>query len=317
MRETLQLVRQALDDIDDRSVSVTARRTARIATLLGDTPTAVWLGHELRALGGLPSANAEDTRRLMQDPSSWGDPGGPAEEAMNKYMENRRMGDDKVSAHGLAELEDWLLRIEGELADEPGWLETEIHYKAVIERVRHSCFASLCAWERQLSYANINEQIFERFRSAVDAQIATEAPHLVDQFAAAHRRLRDATSSSEAADGEELSQATATCRRILKAVIDHLLPGERGAISDAGNKLDDDAYRNRAFEWIKANVASGTSQDAVRAALGGLIERFKAMDQLASKGVHAAVGLAEAELCAIQTYIVAGELLRAEREARN
>jgi hypothetical protein len=47
----------------------------------------------------------------------------------------------------------------------------------------------------------------------------------------------------------------------------------------------------------------------VEAALGGLYDRFAALDKLANKGVHAELGVHEAELCAISTYLVAGELL--------
>ena len=45
------------------------------------------------------------------------------------------------------------------------------------------------------------------------------------------------------------------------------------------------------------------------AALGGIYDRFSALDKLANKGVHAELGVPEAELCAIHTYLVAGELL--------
>jgi hypothetical protein len=313
--DLLELVHRALDEIDDRPVSVTARRTARIASMLGDSIIAVWLGLELKPSRGHPPANAEDTRRLMLDPSSWGDASGPAEQALTIYMTNRRVSDGdqagKIDAHSLSEIETWQDRIRREFASDPTWLPAELRYAAVIERVRHSCFASLCSWERQLSYANVNERIFERFRSGVDSALAAAAPEVLDQFGAVYRRLRDAARDRAAPVGEELAQATATCRRILKAVIDHLLPGVRGAATEQGHKLDDQAYRNRVYEWIKRNVASESTEEAIRSAVGGLYERFEAMDRIASKGVHASVGLAEAELCAIHTYLLVGELLRA------
>lgn len=286
--------------------------------MLGDTVTAVWLGLELKPHGGHPPANAEDTRRMMTDPASWGDPSGPVEEAMTIYMENRRIPDGEqvglIDGHGLGEVERWQERIRTEFVGDPSWLSNELRGAGVIERVRHSCFASLCAWERQLTYTNVNERIFERFRSQVDAALATGAPELLDQFSAVHRRLRDGARDRSAAVGEELAQSATSCRRILKAVIDHLIPGVRGAVTEAGHKLDDQAYRNRAFEWIKSNVASESTEDAVRAAVGGLYDRLEAMDRLASKGVHASVGLEEAELCAIHTYLIAGELLRLSGE---
>lgn len=309
----VDLVRRALDEVDDKPVSVTARRTARIASILGETVLAVRLGFELKPSGGHPPTNAEDTRRLMHDPSLWGDRDGPAEQALAAWMANRRIGQgakaDLVDSHGLSELEAWLELIDAEESDDLEWISNRLRIVGTIERVRHTCFAALCAWERQLSYANTNERIFERFRSRVDGLLATEAPTVLDQFSAVYRRLRDAESAGASAVGEELSQAVTTCRRILKAVADHLLPGAPGQVSESGHALTDKEYRNRLLEYIKADVASDTTEEAMRAAVGGIFERFAAMDRLASKGVHADVGLAEAETCALQTYFVAGELL--------
>lgn len=97
---------------------------------------------------------------------------------------------------------------------------------------------------------------------------------------------------------------------MLTPAADHLLPGEPGAVTADGHKLDDSAYKNRLFEFIKTRVASDRTEYAIRSALGGVFERFDALDALSSKGVHAEVGLAEAEMCAIGTYLAAGELLR-------
>lgn len=310
----LSLVQQALNEIDDRPIDITARRAARIASLLGETEMAVYLGLELKSTGGHPPANAEDTRRLMADPSLWGAPDGPAEAAMTIYLKTRMIesGPNKgrIAAHSLAEVEDYLA-----LVGDPDALTTEVHWELrhqmvdIRERVRHKVFAALCSWERQLTYANVNERIFERFRSRVDAMLAQGAPTVLDQFSAVYRRLQQATKDPTVPVSEELAQAVTTCRRILKAVADHLLPGVAGARSEDGHPLDDAAYRNRIYEFVKIHVASETFAGNVKAALGGICERFDAIDKLANKGVHAEVGVQEAELCAIGTYLVAGELL--------
>ncbi|HUY49785.1 MAG TPA: hypothetical protein VMV92_29390 [Streptosporangiaceae bacterium] len=59
----LPLVRQALDEFDDRPLEVSVRRAVRIASLVGDSRTAVRLGYELRPLGGDRRANAADVKR--------------------------------------------------------------------------------------------------------------------------------------------------------------------------------------------------------------------------------------------------------------
>jgi hypothetical protein len=311
----LSIVQQALNEIDDRPVDVTARRATRIASLLGETVLAVYLGLELKPSGGHPPANAEDTRRLMADPSLWGDPDGPAEEAWTIYMSNRRIGsgpnEGKIAGHGLAEVEAYLAAVNedsGALERPESWELRRLMHE-IRERVRHKVFAALCAWERQLTYANVNERIFERFRSKVDSMLAQGAPAVLDQFSAVYRRLREATKAPASPVSEDLAQAVTTCRRILKAVADHLLPGIAGATTENGNPLNDAAYRNRIYEFIKVNVASDATAETIKAALGGIYDRFNAVDKLANKGIHAELGMQEAELCAISTYLIAGELL--------
>lgn len=313
--QLLSLVQQALSELDDRPLDVSARRAARIASLLGETVLAVYLGLELKTSGGHPPANAANTQRLMADPSRWGDPTGPAEEAMTIYLKAREIRSGSktgmISAHGLSEIEDILDIID---ADPDRWksreaVENRHQMREFRERARHTIFTALCGWERQLTYANVNERIFERFRSRVDKLLAQGAPEVLDQFSAVYRRLREATQDPAAPLKEDLAQAVTTCRRILKAVADHLLPGVPGATTASGNALNDAAYRNRIYEFVKTNVGSDATADTVKASVGGVYDRFSALDKLANKGVHAELGAHEAELCAISTYLVAGELL--------
>lgn len=313
--ELLRLVRDALDEIDKVIVAATARRTARIASMLSETELAVRLGLELKPGGGHPPTNAAETRRLMAVPSTWGDIAGPAERAMEAYMAHRTERESGlILAHGLEEIDMWLEISAREEFATKDWLAKDIQMRAVRERVRHSCFTALCDWERRLSYANTNEQVFDRFRADVDRLLSDGAPQLLDQFNAVYRRLRDVAGNPETDGSEELSQAVTSCRRILKSVADHLLPGQPRAETGDGHALDDSAYRNRVFEYVKQHQASRSGAEVVTAAFGGLVERFNSIDQLASKGVHARVALPEAELCAIHTYIVAGELLRTASE---
>lgn len=307
--DVLSLVRRALDEFDDRPLDATVRRVARIALLLGETELSVRLGLELTPTGGLPAANRADTQRLMADSSSWGDPDGPAERAFQAYAGRRQIknGEEKLAAHSLAEIMCWLGRYDNERFGNAS--ESAFHMRTILESVRHTAFAALCSWERQLTYADVNERIFERFRSQVDASLAKGAPEVLDQFSAVYRRLREVVRTPEASIQEDLAQAVTTCRRILKAVADHVLPGVRGATNDNGVSLDDAAYRNRIHEFVAQNVSSTSVAESAKAAYGGLIDRFNALDKLANKGVHAQLGLHEAELCAINTYLVTGELL--------
>jgi hypothetical protein len=74
--------------------------------------------------------------------------------------------------------------------------------------------------------------------------------------------------------------------------------------------LTDAAYRNRLREFAKQRRGSTTASELVEAQFAGLIGRFEASDKVANKGVHADVARELAESCAIQTYLLAGDILQ-------
>lgn len=307
----LRLTQIALEEFDDRPLTATIRRAVRIANLLGDAETAVRLGLELKPIGGDVKANAEDTKRLLVDDSLWGDPKGPVESALGEYMEDRRLAPGKVQSMSIAEMEFWDKYVEGEEIGGEDILEGRIQGLQMLERIRHRTFTALCAWERELTLGGTTEAIFGRFERRVQRLLSEGAPRLIDQFNAVARRLRDAALLNPTSSGsEDLAQAVTTCRRILKAVTDYVFPGEVGLVSADGHVLDDEKYRNRIREFAKAADTGDRMRAAIEAAVVGLCDRFDALDGLASKGVHADIAVEEAELCAITTFVVTGEIVR-------
>lgn len=141
----LRLVAQALNELDSVTVDVSARRAARIASLLDDSNLAVRLGLELKTLGGAATANADDTRRLMSDPSLWADESGPARQAVEEYLVGRAKSDGSglINAHALSELDFWIAEYtesatEFAEADPKGWLDAMLEMQQIQERVRHT-----------------------------------------------------------------------------------------------------------------------------------------------------------------------------------
>lgn len=313
--DVLAQVRKALDEFDDRPLDVSVRRVIRIANMLGETRTALRFSYEVKVFGGDRAANGADTRRLMADPASWGTQSGPAEEALQEFMKDRKRSDDpnddKSLTHAINELEEMAARPDfGYDAETVADAEQAFKIKQMVSRTRHRAFAVLCSWERQLTYSSLNESIFRGFQARVDKSLAESAPNLLDQFTAVYRRLRDVAASDSAKPAtEELSQALTTCRRIFKAVVDHVLPAESTPTPD-GHALTDSAYRNRLHEYLKRSVPSNSEREAIEAMYKGLAERFTGFDTLTNKAVHANVAREVADLCAINTYILCGEILR-------
>lgn len=53
----------------------------------------------------------------------------------------------------------------------------------------------------------------------------------------------------------------------------------------------------------------------VRVTLQGVDSRLRALNELASKGVHAGVTAYEVDTCVVQTYLVAADVLRIHERA--
>jgi len=249
--QILDLVHLALDEFDDRQLDVTIHRTIRIANLLGDSQTAIRLGLELKPMGGAPAANAADVRRLLADPETWGDPNGPAEQAITEYIGDRTIKaptedhplDGKVLSHSVGDLTFWdteFIRLAGGVANESNEsLVMRLAGHQALSRAKHRCFTSLCQWERQLTYANTNERIFTRFQSHVDALLASGTPDVLQRFSSVFRRLRESAELDPSQEvGDELSQAMASCRRILESVVDHVHPPDQPASLPDGTQAD-------------------------------------------------------------------------------
>ncbi len=74
--------------------------------------------------------------------------------------------------------------------------------------------------------------------------------------------------------------------------------------------MSEDKYRNRLWQFISDNVPHDNARRLAQASLNEIGERLDILNGLASKGVHADVTAAEVDQCVVQTYLLAGDLLR-------
>lgn len=257
----------------------------------------------------------------MADPALWASEDGPAEAAMREYLGDRTLDrknpESQIAGHSLSDIEYLLGALEPELASDnpsPRVFESAAMLRNVQELARHRTFVYLCEWERRFGYSSINDSIFGGYKAVVDRLLSVHAPDLVERFNTVYRRLNEAANQDPARPaGEELSQALATCRRILEAVVGQVLPAQAEP-SAAGYKLDQASYRSRLFEFIKIANESSNVSAATIAMAEGLHARFAAFDKLTSKGVHADVALRAANMCALNVYILCGEVLLLKQE---
>lgn len=255
------------------------------------------------------------TRRLMADPSLWSTPGGVAESAVEQYIAERTIGDGLIDGHSLAEMRFLL----AERVPRDGMVAAQYERDLTntsrmlnqLERARHHAFTLLCRWERQLTFSAFQDDALAVVRNRVDGLLATSAQDVLEVFNVAFRRLREAVEATSTASlGELLSQAVTSCRRILKTVVDTVEPASPDRPESAtGHAITDDAYKNRLVEFLCRSVSSNSFRGALMDDGESLFKRFASVDAMASKGVHARLAADGAEFCALQTYLLAGEIL--------
>ena len=147
---------------------------------------------------------------------------------------------------------------------------------------------------------------FERTRRFVDGELATIAPAVLAQFQSAYER-------ADKGDPEALTHALTSCRRILLALADTLYPATGETVAGADGRpreMTAERYKNRIWQFVYEHSPHEDSRKLVLATVEEIGRRLDALNDLASKGVHAEVTSAEADQCVLQVYLLAGDLLR-------
>lgn len=79
--------------------------------------------------------------------------------------------------------------------------------------------------------------------------------------------------------------------------------------------LNDAMFVNRLLQYVAETVGKHENGAVVQATLGDVDERLRALNELASKGVHADVTSYEVDTCVVQTYLVVADVLRIRERA--
>ena len=307
----LQLVRQALDEYESLALSGSLRRAQRIATRLAEERDALRFSIELRGIGGDLTANAIDIRRMVD-----GDGTKLHSEVIEMFIGDRRdskAGD--VLSMGVLDMEYWIARPEpvaGTISRETAAQLQQQKYMVIgaLGAISGRVYTALCGWEKQLTFRERNEHLLTGHRERLDGLLKDQAPAVLERFNAVYDRFEAPGLRGDDEAAEVLSQAVTSCRRILKAVVDHVMPADPTVrTSSDGHPLNESAYKNRLFEYLKTTSDSDSFAGALAASSEALWRRFDAADIQGSKGVHADVVRREAEFCALNTWLIAGEIL--------
>jgi hypothetical protein len=320
----LGLARQALDEFESVPLAASLRRAERIARLRGDIHYAHMFQLDLRPNGGSTTWSRTEAYELLK-----------SEEISDVHVDTWRsqIFEEWIKERSPSKVDEALKDTFGGGELIGGSIESVIRHSAlmeresarvtrpqvgyqmeqrreldqeVIERTTHRVFTYLCTVERDLSYIGVNADIFERHRRRAESFLARISPRVLEQFTAAYRRAREN-------DAESKTHALTTCRRILEAVADAVYPPRAEPVADSSGtprKVGPENYINRLWMFVADSMSGSTHSKLLLATLQDFGSRIDAVYSLTNKGVHDNVSPAEVDTCVMQTYLLAGEILR-------
>jgi len=331
VEEILTLTRKALEEFESVPLAASLRRAERIARLRGDITYAFRFQLDLRPNGGSTAWSRTEAWEMLKSES---EDANPAEVDGWRSLLGEEWMKERIPSHVPEVLNDTfgngeliggsiesvirhaaLMERESALSTKP---QHQVRFEVrrdldleIIERTTHRVFTYLCMVERDLSYIGVNADIFERHRRRVEAFLSQVSPRVLEQFTAAYRRARDD-------DPESKSHALTTCRRILESVADVVYPARAEVVVGSTGKSSNvgaNKYVNRLWAFVDDSTSGTTHSELVLATLQDFGARIDAAYAMANKGVHAEVSQAEVDTCVMQTYLLAGELLRIFEDA--
>lgn len=162
--------------------------------------------------------------------------------------------------------------------------------QTIRSRVKTRCLNYAIQIEKQLSSQDRNQAVLWNVQNDVNNYFKERAD---DVF----QKLQKASHLASSADPEDAALLLTEVRRALKAAADHFFPprAEPVLCSDGKERvLGEERYLNRLEEYLASRMQASTARDLANAELSLLAAFMRRLNDLASKGVHAAVTQAEA-----------------------
>jgi hypothetical protein len=180
----------------------------------------------------------------------------------------------------------------------------------LLQRIRNSVHSYVVSCNYSLKFGAITQDVFNRTRQRVDAELAAKCPDAAKTFVSAYENLRSANSV-------DWSNAVHSCRRVLKDLADALFPAQDAPIERGGKQISvsEGNYVNRLMCYIDSQGESSTYSAVVGSTLTFIGDRLDALVDAGNKGAHSEVKKGEADRYVIYTYLVVGDLLALKEDA--
>lgn len=337
------LVQETMDQFDAPEMTVAAltRRCQRIASLRGDGIALAWLTLESMDIQNKHEYKSDSPRESLAARLLKTVPGDEADAKWSAeydgYIARRRLQPDKPEANlrSVQQIVDLVQMLRDQesatlVQPPPGMhtydlgkyvsdqqktrtslVTTRIPLETILARTKDRLWEFLTETEYELSFGEATAETFDRLRSYVDKQLTTISPPALEQFQTAYRRLKDG-------GDEDRAHALTSCRRVLKTLADELYPATSEPVKCSDGKIrvfNDAKFVNRLLQYVIETVGTHENGAVVQATLKDVDARLRALNELASKGVHARVTTYEVDTCVVQTYLVVADVLRIRERA--
>ena len=149
----------------------------------------------------------------------------------------------------------------------------------------------------QREFSSLTESIFDQYKLEVDRLIATTSGDVLQKLPSVWMRLGEG-------DAEAITHALTTCRRILDAFANSMIPESTLTEEElkANNLTKGRTARYRIRKYISQQSQSDSQRDRLGRSLTDIYSKL-------SGGVHDEVSVAEARALFLGTYLLLGEVL--------
>ena len=295
----LQLARELLDDIELSRTSPEnlILKASRLARWVGSEEIRYWLKLEMT---GYNNSNAISikymglTGRWIDREKNLGYWGPLAQQEATIIAERAKLASMRTPDSS----SDWAAVAIGNVTDA---MTASANLISRLSGIRTRVLGLLHSFVSEIYYEkefdSLSESIFERYKRDVDSLISENCGEVLEKIPSVMDRLADG-------DQESISQALATCRRIIEAFADSIYAPTDQTVEIGGNtlKLDASKHQNRINAFVHAKTQSQSRKQRLRQNLSNLFDRV-------SSGVHNEVTAEEARALFLNTYLFLGEVL--------
>jgi hypothetical protein len=295
----LELAKELLDDIELSRLSAESLllKASRLARWVGSDEIKQWIKHEMQGYNSTEPVSV----KYMGLTGRW-----LAKEKESGYWGPLAQQEAKIEAQNIKLKSmvtpdtsgDWAFRVmqmhEKQLNTTTNQISSLSAVKSRVLALLHN-FISEVYYEKE--FDSLSESIFERYKRDVDTLISTNCGDVLEQIPSVMSRLADG-------DGEAISQALTTVRRIIDSFADSIFPPSDGAIKMGDNdvSLGANRHQNRINAYVYQRIESKSRKTKIRQNLSNLYGRV-------STGVHNDVSAEEASSLFLNTYLLLGEVL--------